>query len=117
MTLSISVVIPTYNAADTIVDTVTSVANQHYPPMEILVVDDCSTDETFLKLQFLHEEIPITTLQHTVTRIIKELCRMRFLWLLDKGYWPGFGSLCVVFDIIQFEITWNFNHFIKIWES
>ena len=57
MTLSISVVIPTYNAAETIVDTVRSVANQQYPPVEILVVDDCSTDETYLKLQFLQEEI------------------------------------------------------------
>lgn len=57
MTLSISVVIPTYNAADTIIDTVRSVANQKYPPVEILVVDDCSTDETLLNLKFLQEEI------------------------------------------------------------
>lgn len=44
--ISISVVIPAYNRAKTITYCLDSVCNQTVPPFEIIVVDDCSTDET-----------------------------------------------------------------------
>ena len=42
----ISVIIPTYNRARTIERSVSSVRKQSYQDIEIIVVDDCSTDET-----------------------------------------------------------------------
>lgn len=42
----ISVIIPTYNAADTIIGTLESVKKQSYKNYEIIIVDDGSTDET-----------------------------------------------------------------------
>ena len=44
--MSISVVIPAYNAASYIAETLDSVLQQTLPPTEVLVIDDGSTDET-----------------------------------------------------------------------
>ena len=43
---SISVVIPTYNRAHCLSRAIRSVLNQSYKDFEVIVVDDCSTDET-----------------------------------------------------------------------
>ena len=47
----ISVVIPVRNRESLIVPCINSVAQQTYPPQEIIVVDDCSTDGTWRKLE------------------------------------------------------------------
>ncbi|MCO8123445.1 glycosyltransferase [Stieleria sp. TO1_6] len=44
--LSISAVIPAYNAEAFVAEAIESALNQSRPPKEILVVDDCSTDQT-----------------------------------------------------------------------
>ena len=44
--MKISVVIPTYNAAKTIVPVVKAIIQQSLTPHEIIVVDDCSVDDT-----------------------------------------------------------------------
>ena len=42
----ISVVIPTYNRANVILDSINSVLNQTYSNIEVIVIDDCSEDNT-----------------------------------------------------------------------
>ena len=44
--IDLTVIVPAYNEADTLADTVRSLQGQTLPPAEILVVDDCSTDAT-----------------------------------------------------------------------
>lgn len=58
---SVSVLIPCYNQEQHIKNTVKAILNQSYPPDEIIIVDDCSTDrsvEIIKKLPvkfFIHE--------------------------------------------------------------
>ena len=44
--ISFSIIIPTYNRANLITDTLDSVLSQDYPHFEVIIVDDGSTDET-----------------------------------------------------------------------
>lgn len=49
--MDISVVIPAYNREKSIEMCLNSVLNQTYKPLEIIVVDDCSTDNTVSKIK------------------------------------------------------------------
>jgi glycosyltransferase involved in cell wall biosynthesis len=53
----LSVIVPTYNAARFLPDAIASIRCQQYAPLEILVVDDGSTDETARVVRSLGEDI------------------------------------------------------------
>ncbi|WLD12410.1 glycosyltransferase [Planctellipticum variicoloris] len=55
----ISVIIPTYNGSRFIADALRSVFSQTYLPCEIIVVDDCSTDDTLQVVEGLKSESPV----------------------------------------------------------
>ena len=51
----ISVCIPCYNAASTIVETLTGVIHQSYSNLEIIICDNCSTDQTVSLIQQIQD--------------------------------------------------------------
>jgi len=57
--MKISVCIPTYNQSQYLAQAVRSAYNQSILPIEIIVSDDCSTDNTSSILAMLSKEIPI----------------------------------------------------------
>src|SRR5277367_5852284 len=63
--MDFSVVIPAYNVSGIIGRAVRSAAAQTFPPLEILVIDDCSTDNTVEVVRALGREIPSLRLLST----------------------------------------------------
>lgn len=55
----VTVVIPTYNGAEFIADALRSVSAQSCAPTEIVVVDDCSADETLLVVEQARAETSV----------------------------------------------------------
>jgi glycosyltransferase involved in cell wall biosynthesis len=54
----VTVIICAYNAVDTIEMSITSILNQNYKFIELIVVDDCSTDDTWNKIKTAAESDP-----------------------------------------------------------
>jgi glycosyltransferase involved in cell wall biosynthesis len=63
--MDFSVIIPAYNVSCIIGRAIRSAAAQTLPPLEILVIDDCSTDNTAEVVQALAREIPSLRLLST----------------------------------------------------
>jgi succinoglycan biosynthesis protein ExoO len=63
--MDFSVIIPAYNVSDIIERAIRSAAAQTLPPLEILVIDDCSTDNTVDAVEALGREIPSLRLLST----------------------------------------------------
>ncbi len=55
----ISVIIPTFNRSNEVCNAINSALNQTYPNLEILVIDDCSTDDTLSKLNEYGNKIKV----------------------------------------------------------
>lgn len=52
----VSVVVLAYKSADTIIETLDSIKNQSYPSIELIVTDDCSSDNTVAVVKKWMEE-------------------------------------------------------------
>ena len=63
--MDFSVIIPAYNVSGIIGRAIRSAAAQTLPPLEILVIDDCSTDNTVEVVKALGQEIPFLRLLST----------------------------------------------------
>ena len=49
----VSIIIPTYNRADRVVEAIKSVQRQNYPYKQIIVIDDGSQDDTRERVECL----------------------------------------------------------------
>ena len=90
---NVSVIIPVYNSEYTIERTVDSVMNQTFLPLEIIIVDDCSTnkicEEILFKLKNKYAEIQIICLQEnagpaTARNVGWNIAKGKYIAFLDS---------------------------------
>lgn len=86
MTPSISVIIPTYNRAELLRRTLTSVLAQTVAPLEILVADDGSTDDTPGVLREFAGRVSILRLPHRGLPAVSRNAALR----QARGAWVAF---------------------------
>ena len=60
----VSAVIPTFDNAEMVVEAVRSVLDQTWPRMEVVVVDDGSTDDTLVRLKEFADRIRVVRMEH-----------------------------------------------------
>ncbi len=66
MSKKVSVITPAYNASEYIVETIESVLNQSYTNWEMLIVEDCSTDNTVeIVNKYCEKDSRIKLIKHT----------------------------------------------------
>src|SRR6056297_1399486 len=64
---TVSVIVPTYNRADSLPRTIDSVLAQTHDDLELVVVDDASTDDTETVVE-RYEDDRVTYLEHATNR-------------------------------------------------
>jgi glycosyltransferase involved in cell wall biosynthesis len=117
---TVSVIIPTYNRADTIVRAVRSVLSQTYNDWELIIVDDGSTDNTIEKIRDIDPRLKIITQKNQGASVARNVgiqaSRGKYIAMLDSddGWYPNYLEACVTFleshpeeDVVQTEYVWN----------
>jgi glycosyltransferase involved in cell wall biosynthesis len=70
-----SVVIPNYNHGHLITDALAAISRQTVPPFEVVVIDDCSTDDSLARLQSLAANMPwLRVHRHPENRGVNAAC-------------------------------------------
>jgi glycosyltransferase involved in cell wall biosynthesis len=113
--MDFSVIIPAYNVSGIIGRAIRSAAAQTCPPREILVIDDCSTDNTVEVVKALVEDIPSLRLLSTPTNggpsaarnVGLRAAKADWIALLDSddAWKPGDGA--VTGDEVRFSVNFT----------
>ncbi len=119
----VSIILPTYNRADTIVRAIESVQAQTFSDWELIVVDDGSTDSTFELIANLEPRMILIQQENrgfTEARNVGiRASRGKYLAFLDSDdeFMPHHLELCVAFleahpdeQFVSTELIENFGH-------
>lgn len=104
----VTVVIPAYNRADFIEQTIDSVLDQTYPQVQLIVVDDGSTDGTYEKIQAYGNRLQLRTHpgrgnkgQSASINLGLAQARGKYIAILDSDdYWAP-GKLDIQVDFLE----------------
>jgi glycosyltransferase involved in cell wall biosynthesis len=119
---TISVIIPTYNRSDLIAETIDSVLDQIYKPLEVIIVDDGSTDDTERVVSRYGGNVKYVKIKNSGVCTARNFgvslargdciafCDHDDLWLKDKLSWQAellFGNTGVDYCFTNFRILGN----------
>jgi len=86
---SVTLIAPTFNEENTCVESIRSFLNLQYPELEVMVVNDGSTDETMARLRAAYQLVPAVRFPTAMipTQPVRGVYRSRTipqLWVIDK---------------------------------
>jgi len=116
----VSVIIPTYNRSDTILRAVRGVQAQTFQDLEIILVDDGSTDNTLDLIKDIDPRLKIFRQQRQGASAARNTgirkSSGKYIAMLDSDdeWYPLYLEACIVFleshpdeDVVQTEYEWN----------
>lgn len=85
--IKFSIIMPAYNVEDSIIESINSVLNQTYSNFELIVIDDCSTDNTYNTVKNFPDvklfQTPINSRQGAARNIGLNNCSGDYILFLD----------------------------------
>lgn len=85
--IKFSVIMPAYNAEDSIEESINSVLNQTYSNVELIIIDDCSTDNTYNIVKKYSNvkllQTPVNSRQGAARNIGLDNCSGDYILFLD----------------------------------
>ncbi|MFH1280902.1 MAG: glycosyltransferase family 2 protein [Candidatus Beckwithbacteria bacterium] len=125
--MTISVIIPAYNSAKTLPSCLNSLSNQTLKPLQIILIDDGSTDNTIQVIKQLQKELPkilILTQSHQGPAVARNLgvkkARGDILVFVDSDMEFDQGFLSQLTLPIRKKTakgTWSGNEWVKNWDN
>lgn len=91
----VSVIIPAYNAEDYIYECISSVINQTYKNIEIIVVNDGSDEKEYYEYDWYQNEINIIHLKENTKKIFGTVCQS---YVRNKGILISNGNYIAFYD-------------------
>jgi teichuronic acid biosynthesis glycosyltransferase TuaG len=107
MNPTVSVIIPAYNASKFIKETVNSARNQTLNDIEIIIIDDCSTDNTF-------ELMKEMALEDSRIKIFKGEQNMGVAKVRNKGFELATGKYAALLDADDLWLPEKLERQVKI---
>jgi len=106
LTELVSVIMPAYNGEKTICNSIESVLNQTYKPIELIIIDDASKDTTFEKINECKHEDNIA-----FYRVIKHDRNLGLAATLNHGIKESHGKYVVILhqDCVFADKNWIIN--------
>lgn len=104
----VSIIIPTYNRKKYVSNSIDSALNQNYINKEIIVVDDCSTDDTYIYLKNKYHDL-IKLIKHDINMGVQnarntafDYCNGKYIAFLDDDdVWSKNNKICKQVEIFE----------------
>lgn len=105
--MKVSIIVPVYNSSKTLIECVKTLLTQTLQDIEIILIDDCSTDNSYIIMESLQEKFP-NKIKITKTPVNQGAGGARNYGLkLASGEYIGFVDSDDIVDMTMYEKLYN----------